>query len=112
MSGKFSVSIVDFKPMRRNSLVGFATVRINELKLVIHGVSVHSKGDSGRWIQLPSKPLLDSDGKHLRDQRTGKPVYVPVLEFPDWKVRVAFNHAVCAALIDFAPNAFAEEAPA
>jgi hypothetical protein len=112
MSGKFSVAIVDFRPLRRNTLVGFASVRINELRLVIHDVAIHSKGEGGRWVQLPAKPQLDKNGVQLRDARTGKPLFSPVLEFPDWKVRVAFSHAVCAALLDRFPRAFVEEGAA
>jgi hypothetical protein len=112
MSGKLTVGIVEFRPLRRNTLVGFATVRINELKLVIKDVAIHSKGEAGRWVQLPSKPQLDKDGVQFRDARTGKPVYASILEFQDYATRAAFSHAVIAALLDFAPNAFKEEAPA
>jgi hypothetical protein len=111
MTAQLSVAIVDFKPLRRNTLVGFATIRINELKLVIHDSAVQQKG-GGRWARPPAKPQLDCDGKAIRDQRTGKPLYAPVFEFSDWTARVAFSSAVVAALLYYAPNVFAEESTA
>jgi hypothetical protein len=66
--------------------------RINELKLVIHDIAVHQKG-GGRWAQR-------------------KPLYAPVFEFSDWTARVAFSSAVVAAMLDYAPNVFAEESTA
>jgi hypothetical protein len=66
----------------------------------------------GRCVRLPAKPQLDRDGKAIRDQRTGKLLCAPVLEFSDWTARFAFSIAVVAALLDYAPNVFAEESTA
>jgi hypothetical protein len=63
-------------------------------------------------VQLPAKPQIDRDGKQLRDAKTGKPLYASILEFQDYATRAAFSHAVIAALLDFCPRCFAEEAPA
>jgi hypothetical protein len=40
-------------------------------RLVIKDVSIHSKGESGRWVMLPAKPQIDRAGKQLRDARIG-----------------------------------------
>jgi hypothetical protein len=61
MSGKFSVAITDFRPLHKNTLRGFATIRIPELRLEIRDVAVHEKGSS-RWAQLPARPQLDRNG--------------------------------------------------
>jgi hypothetical protein len=66
MTGKFSVDIVGFRPMDRNTLVGFATVRINEMRL--HDVAIHARADS-RWAQLPAKPQLDPITRMRRRSR-------------------------------------------
>jgi hypothetical protein len=49
---KLTVTCRDFKPLHRNSLRGFATIRINEMRLEIRDVAIHEKGES-RWAQLP-----------------------------------------------------------
>jgi len=42
----------------RGALLGFATIRVRELRRVIHGVGLHVKGES-RWAQPPSRPITD-----------------------------------------------------
>jgi hypothetical protein len=66
---KHTVAVLDFRPLRKNTLVGFARVHVNELKLVIHDVALHEKG-TARWASLPAKPqvkdgslVTDDDGK-------------------------------------------------
>jgi len=97
----------DFKPLRRNTLIGFATVRVAELRLEIHGIAIHQKG-TARWCQLPAKPLV-RDGALVKDAY-GKIQYVPMLAFDARRVADAFSAAVVAALLDVEPHAFNEEA--
>ena len=105
---KLSITILDFKPLHRNTLQGFATIRINEMRLTIKDVAIHVKGDS-RWAQLPSKPMIDRDGAVIRDRETGKIAYANIFEFTDRATRDAFSHAVIAALIDSFPRALTVE---
>jgi hypothetical protein len=107
---KLSVSIESFTPRRSNTLFGFATVTIPELHLKIHDLTVHEKNES-RWIGLPGKPIIDRDGNARRDDR-GKIVYTPTLEFIDRETRDAFSAKVIAALLEFNPGAFDNEAVA
>jgi hypothetical protein len=106
---KLTITCQGFHPLVRNTLRGFASISIAELKLTIHDVAVHEKGES-RWAQLPAKAQV-RDGELVRDS-AGKIQYWPVLEFSSRTVRDAFSERVIAALLEFAPGAFdLEDAP-
>jgi hypothetical protein len=101
--------IVDaFTPRRSNTLVGFCTVTIPELRLKIIDLTVHRKNRS-RWVGLPGKAQISRDGTVRKDER-GKTAYSPVLQFTDNATRAAFSKRVIASLLEFAPAAFDEEA--
>lgn len=108
---KLSITCSDFKPLHRNTLRGFATIHIDELKLEIRDVAVHEK-NGARWAQLPAKPMLDQNGTPLRDSTTGKISYVNILWFPDRKVRDAFSAATVDAVLRAYPSSLAMEAHA
>jgi hypothetical protein len=98
------ITLLDFKPVRRNTLVGFAKVRIGRT-LIFNDVPVNiSQGR--RWASLPSKPLIDREGQALRDL-SGKVRYQPIAEWTDRDVRDAFSDAVCDAVERDYPDAFA-----
>jgi hypothetical protein len=102
-AGKLAITCESFHPLVRNTLRGFASITIHELKLTIHDIAVHEKGES-RWAQLPAKPQI-RDGELVRDD-AGKIQYWPVLEFGSRAVRDAFSTRVIEALLEFAPGAF------
>jgi hypothetical protein len=105
-SGKLTVTCEGFHPLYRNTLRGFASITIHELKLTIHDIAIHEKNES-RWAQLPAKPQV-RDGELIRDD-IGKIQYLPVLEFTSRAVRDAFSERVITALLEFAPAAFDKE---
>ena len=107
---KHTIRCRGFRAFAKGTLVGFAVVHSAELRLTIHDVALHRKGAS-RWAQLPAKPML-RDGRHVADGATGKPAYVPILEFDDRAVRDAFASRVWAAVIDKHPELGAGEAAA
>jgi hypothetical protein len=107
---KHTIQCRGFRALAKGSLVGFAIIHIRELHLVIYDVALHRKGAS-RWAQLPAKPML-RDGRHVADGATGKPAYVPILEFDDRETRDAFASRVWAAVIDKHPELGAGEAAA
>ena len=41
---KHQIDCVGFKPMRKGSPIGFATITIRELRPTIHDVTLHEKG--------------------------------------------------------------------
>jgi hypothetical protein len=105
---KFSVQVEAFKPMRSNTLVGFATIIIPELHLRIVDLVVHEKNES-RWVNLPAKPQITREGTVRRDEN-GKVTYLPVLEFADKATRDAFSTRAIEALLTGFPDAFDEAA--
>ena len=107
---KHTIRCRGFRALAKGSLVGFALIHIRELKLTIHDVALHRKGDA-RWALLPAKPMV-RDGRHVADAATGKPQYVPILEFDDRETRDAFSAVVWAAVIDEHPELDAGEAAA
>ena len=107
---KHTIVCTDFRPYRRNTLRGFATIRIAELKLTVHDVAIHQKAAS-RWAQPPAKPQIGKDGTAVKDH-TGKIQYVTILELDDRETRDAFSHECIGAVLTVAPHALAEETAA
>jgi hypothetical protein len=106
MSG---VTILEWKPVRRNTLRGFATVRIERIGLVVADVAIHQKNQS-RWASLPSKPMVDSTGAVLRDE-AGKIKYVTVVQWGDRATADRFSAAIVRELLSRDPGAFAGGPP-
>ena len=60
------ITILDWKPIPRNTLCGFASAKIER----IDDVAVHQK-DAARWASLLSKPMLHAAGSVLRESIAG-----------------------------------------
>ncbi len=88
------VSVSDWREMKRNSLRGFATVRVGGL--VIKDVAVHAAYQR-RWAALPAKPMIDRDG-HVKRGDNGKIQYVPILEWTRRELADEFSNAVIEAV--------------
>jgi hypothetical protein len=52
------------------------------------------------------------DGRQVADEATGKPAYVPLLEFEDRTTREAFSAAVWSAVVEQYPEVDTAEAAA
>ena len=73
--------LISFRSLVKNSLRGFATA---ELPSGLRIADIPVLSSSGKfWAALPSKSLLDAEGKHKRDVN-GKPEHAPILS---WKSR-------------------------
>jgi hypothetical protein len=105
---KLTIRIESFKPLRSNSLYGFADFVIPELHLRIRETPVH-ESHGRRWVGLPAKPQVTREGTVRRDDR-GKAAYAAVLQFTDRATSDAFSERAIAALLEVYPDAFAEEA--
>lgn len=88
------ISLTDWREMRRNSLRGFASVRIGGL--LVRDIAVHNSHGK-RWVSLPSKPIINSDGV-ARRQDNGKIQYAPILEWSRRELQDEFSEAVIEAL--------------
>jgi len=97
---KFSIDCLRFKPYRKNTLVGFVTISIRELRLRIHDVALHEKGDS-RWAALPARPQI-RDGVVVTDG-ANKIQYSVLFEFEGREIRDAFSAAVWRAYLATGP---------
>jgi hypothetical protein len=98
---KHSLTCVAFRRVEKNTLVGFASIKIEQIRLTIHDIALHRKGSS-RWAQLPARPFV-RDGIHLTDD-LGKAKYLVTLEFENRKVSEAFSHATWAAVLAAHPG--------
>ena len=108
MTQRLTITCTDFRPFHRNTLRGFATVHIDELKLTIHDIAVHQHDDGARWVGLPAKPVIDRDGIVKRTS-DGKPEYAKLLSFDSRAVSDAFSAAVIASLLEHDAEALDRE---
>jgi hypothetical protein len=90
----------NFKPFAKNTLLGFAVIKIPELRLRVKDIAIHRKNGS-TWAALPSKPQL-KDGKVVTNAE-GKAQYATVLEFTDKATSEGFSRSVVVLRLD--PNA-------
>ena len=95
------VVLENWRPLVRNTLRGFATVRVGALK--ISDVAVHVKNDR-TWAQLPSKPQIGQDGIARRND-AGKIQYSPVIEWTTRESADRFSDGVVAAINGEHPDA-------
>ncbi|MCX7178014.1 MAG: hypothetical protein NTX56_04325 [Proteobacteria bacterium] len=89
------VSLLAWKSIPRNSLRGFAKIRIGK-SLIISDVAVHCS-NGRKWAQPPSKPVLNSEGVAVKDDR-GKMKYIPMIEWADRDAADRFSEGVIAAV--------------
>lgn len=109
MNAAMPVALLGWKPLHRNSLRGFACVRLGK-SLQIKDLPVHNSGGK-RWVGMPGKAVLDASGNAKRTD-AGKVVYVPVLEWSDKDSAARFGEAVVAAIEAAHPGDLADEVPA
>jgi hypothetical protein len=96
-------TILEFTPIIKNSLRGFARVKLAS-GMVLVDVALHVSNEGRAWASPASKVMLDRSGNVLRDE-AGKPKYVPIVDFCDRKTRDRFSEAVVAAVKDRYPDA-------
>lgn len=101
---KSTPTILEWRPLRKNSLLGFARVQFPS-GLIIADVTVLN-GERGPWASPPSKPQIDRDGMVLKDVN-GKIKYTPILDFVSREKRNQWSQAVVDALQASHPEVFA-----
>ncbi len=100
------VIVLDFRPVERNSLLGFLSLLLPDAGLVVHDVAIHQR-DGRAWITLPGRLMTGRDGLPMRDG-FGKPQFAPIITFVSRGCQDAFNDAVLAALRLRHPEALRE----
>jgi hypothetical protein len=96
-SDKLGVEVVGWKPLERGTLLGFAEIRIPQLRLRISDLTIHRHESGKRWCGMPGRPRLDRDGSLVRTE-SGKPEYTPVLRWEGRAVSDASSARVVEAL--------------
>jgi hypothetical protein len=82
--------LVSFKPLAKGALRGFAHLELpNGLRITDCPV-LTSNGKA--WATLPSKPVLDREGRHV--EVSGKKQYASILEWRDRDLSDRFSSAV------------------
>lgn len=104
MTGKLTVECTGWKPIRKNSLLGFATVRIVEMGFTIVDAPVNTSHGKV-WASPPSRPWVEDGAVVFGND--GKPKYSPLIKFDKDEVKDAFSRAVVDAVRRFDPNALA-----
>jgi hypothetical protein len=97
------LQLLGFKAVRRNTLRGFAEVRLPN-QLIVSDIVVGEAGGR-QWALLPSKPMVDRDGSLRRDE-AGKIRYSPVVEWASPALRDEFSKRVVALVRAQYPDAF------
>ena len=99
--------IEDFKPLHKNTLLGFCRVRTPS-GIIFHDVGIHRSGESW-WASPASKPMISRDGSATKDA-AGKIQDVPIVSFATKELRDRFSHAVVDALRQIHPELAAASA--
>jgi len=98
---RWAERLLGFKPLIRSTLRGFIDIELG-IGLQITEASLHvSHGKA--WVGLPSKPVLDADGRHL--VQNGKKQYRAILAWRNKRLSDAFSRAVVALVIERHPGA-------
>jgi hypothetical protein len=88
-----TLRLIDWRPVRKGKLLGFASVEL-PIGLRIHDVAV-LHGKTGPWAALPTKAELDGDRRQRRDVE-GQPSYARVLSWCTKRLEDAFSARVVA----------------
>ena len=86
----------DFRRIEKGTLLGFFSLDLSS-GLSIREVPYHHKNDR-YWIQLPSRPQLNTDGQQRVDPTSGKKLYSPIIEIRDPARRANFQRGALSAL--------------
>jgi hypothetical protein len=102
---KLTVVCEAWKTYRKNTLKGFATIKLVELDLSISDIGLHTSHGKA-WAALPSKARV-KDGRHVSE--AGKFAYDNIFKFGREEVRRAFSDRVVEAVARFDPHALADD---
>jgi len=87
--------VLCFRPLRSGQLLGFCDIQFS-MGLQLLDLPVFG-GPRGRWVQLPTRPQLDSRGQLRRDHR-GKTAYAAMAKWNDRALSDRFSRYVVSLL--------------
>jgi hypothetical protein len=82
------IEITKFKPLDKNTLKGFLTVRMTNVGIEIRDIALQEKNGK-RWLNMPSRSFTDANGKQS---------YSYVLDFFDEEKKEFFQREVLRML--------------
>ena len=94
--------LVNFKPMTKGALRGFASIELPSGLLIEDCPVLVSSGKA--WASLPSRPVLDRQGRHVKPD--GKPQYVSILKWRDRDLADRWSAAVVELVRQQHPDVF------
>jgi hypothetical protein len=83
---------IRWQPVFKYSLDGFASIELPNGLRILH-CPPFSGNNSKAWTALPSRPVVNEDGRHKREVNN-KPTYAPVLEWRTATLRLEFSQRV------------------
>jgi hypothetical protein len=83
-----AVEVHNWREHRRNTLLGFATLRLTGVGIEIRDCPVHQK-NGDRWLQMPSRPYEDAQGNQK---------YSYIIHFYNKEIWKKFQTSALAAL--------------
>ena len=86
--------LVDWRPVRKGRLFGFATVELEPIGLRMAEIPVLT-GEGGPWACVPAKPRLDADRRQAREL-DGSPRFDRFLTWSTKRRENDFSAAVVA----------------
>jgi hypothetical protein len=95
MSATSGFVVEEFAPVTRNTLRGFARIRMPS-GMIVADVAIHQR-DGRAWASPPAKPMLGRDGSQMKGA-DGKALWTPIIAFVSRKVRDRWSDAVLAGL--------------
>jgi len=57
-----AIQVTGFREFKKNTLLGFATLRMTNIGLEIRDCTIHEK-DGKKWVGLPSRQYTDQEGE-------------------------------------------------
>jgi DNA-binding cell septation regulator SpoVG len=97
--------LVSFKLRGKGLLRGFCTIELPP-GLILEDLPVLIGNDGRPWVALPSRPVLDEDGRHKRDVN-GKLEYQPIGRWTSRNLSDQFSARVISLIEEQYPGALA-----
>jgi hypothetical protein len=91
------ITASDLREHVSGTLRAFVKLTLSPSGLKLSDCTYHEREDR-RWIGLPGKPQLDSDGRVCKDPATGKTLHTPLVEIVGKAERERFQQAALAAV--------------
>jgi DNA-binding cell septation regulator SpoVG len=95
--------LVSFRAITKGQLRGFCAIELPP-GLILSDLPVMIGNDGRPWVPLPSRPVLDENGRHKRDTN-GKPEYQPIGKWISRELSDQFSARVVGLIEEQYPGA-------